>query len=219
MVVSGLSSGTMRPAPGGEGAGLTRVQITKHVTRDRVLDIGDMLAVEPRRSKISLTLVEFDPESHRANARVRHYVDADDFKRVCFDLLHDRLTSWTDYKGTAYDGGPAQARVLSIHKDTKLRQPYVLTIDNGIGEVMPGGAVKMAQTTDSLTLLLSEVEARTLALTVYDYIRDFETVYFRQRREAQTVLLPAPDPAEVPAPTLEPSRPESVRRRGRSATS
>ena len=38
---------------------LTRVQVYKHMTRDRVLDISEMLSLEPKRSKIAFTLVEF----------------------------------------------------------------------------------------------------------------------------------------------------------------
>ena len=48
---------------------LTRVQVYKYVTKNRVLDIGDMLNIESRRSKIALTLVDFD-ENYRATTRV-----------------------------------------------------------------------------------------------------------------------------------------------------
>ena len=40
----------------GAGVGpatLTRIQIYKYVTRDRMLEVGDMLSVEAKRSKIA----------------------------------------------------------------------------------------------------------------------------------------------------------------------
>lgn len=179
----------------GSGA-LTRVQIHKYVTRDRILDIGDMLSLEMRRSKISLTLIEFD-DNYKATTKVRHYVDTADFKLVCHDILHGTFTEWSDHKGTASDDG-VRARSLTMRKDVKYRQPFVIKIDNGDGETMPGGAIKMVRATESLTVLLAEFEARKLAQTVLDYIRDWETVNFRRRQESQTVVLPPPDPA----PTL-----------------
>lgn len=176
---------------------LTRVQVFKYITKDRVLDVSEMLSLEPRRSKIAFTLVEFD-ESHKAVVRVKHYADAADFKLVCWDILYGNFEEWTDYKGTVYDDG-IQARTLSLRKDTKYRQPFVLKVDNGHGETLPSGAVKMVEVRDSLTLLLSEFEARKLAQTVLDYIRDWETINFRRRQEAMTVVVPL---GELGQPTL-----------------
>ncbi len=169
---------------------MTRVQIYKYVTKDRVLDISDMLSLDPRRNKIGFTLLEWD-ENHKARTRVRHFVDVPDFKLVCWDILHGLFTEWTDHKGTAQDEG-MQARVLTLRKDAKYRQPFVLKIDNGVGEAVGNGAVKMVQATDSLTLLMPEWDARRMAQTVLDYVRDWETVNFRKRQEAQTVVIPLP---------------------------
>lgn len=167
----------------------TKVQVYKYVTKDKVLDIGDMLSFDPRRSKLSITLVEFD-ERFRAKTRVKHYVDSDDFKLVCHDLLHDHLTEWVDHKGTVHDGIP-EARVLTIKKDPKFRNPFLIRIDNGVGEVVGAGAVKMVHQKDTLSILLPEFEARKLALAVLDYVRQWETVNFRKRQEARTVTFQA----------------------------
>ena len=185
---------------GAGNAPLTRVQIYKHVTKDRVLDISDMLSLDPRRNKISFTLLEFD-EAFKARTRVRHFVDVPDFKLVCWDILHGSFNEWTDHKGsrvaqgaTEHDDG-MQARVLTLRKDVKYRQPFVLKIDNGVGEAIGNGAVKMVRATESLTLLMPEWDARRMAQTVLDYIRDWETVNFRKRQEAQTVILQMPETA------------------------
>lgn len=173
------------------GRDMTRIQIYKHVTKERLLDIGDMLTLETRRSKISLTLVEFE-ENYKATTRVRHYVDVADMKLVCWDILTGGFTEWEDHKGTTVEG-QTQARALTLRRDTKYKHPFVIKIDNGVGETMPGGAVKMLQTTDSLTLLMSEWDARRMAQMVLDYIRDWEVMNFRKRVEAQTVLIPGAD--------------------------
>jgi hypothetical protein len=172
---------------------ITRVQIYKYVTKDRVLDISDMLSLDTRRNKLAFTLVAFD-ENYKAQSRVRHFVDAPDFKLVCWDILHGTFGEWTDHKGSAHEEG-MQARVLTLRKDPKYRQPYVLKIDNGVGEAVGNGAVKMVRATDSLTLLMPEWDARRMAQTVLDYVRDWETVNFRRRQEAQTVIIPLGEPA------------------------
>lgn len=187
-------NGALTGMNAGGGRELTRVQIYKHVTKDRLLDLGDMLSVDTKRNKISVSLVAFDDDYH-ATTRVRHYVDVADAKLMCYDIVNGFFTEWTDYKGSAAkndSGDGLQARVMTVRKDPKYRQPYVLKIDNGVGEAMPGGAVKMAEVADSLTLLLSEWDARKMALAVLDYIRDWETINFRKRQEAQTQLVPLP---------------------------
>jgi hypothetical protein len=132
-------------------------------------------------------------EERRAKTRVRHFVDVADFKLVCWDILNNTFTEWTDHKGSpSAEDGALQARVLTLRKDAKYRQPYVLKIDNGVGEQIGSGAVKMVRATDSLTLLLPEWDARRMAQTVLDYVRDWETVNFRKRQEAQTVVIPLP---------------------------
>ena len=193
-----MSVATSAEVGAGVGRDLTRIQIYKYVTRDRMLEVGDMLSVEAKRSKIAFTLIEFDSD-YRAQTRVRHYADAPDLKLVCWDILHGTFAEWTDHKGSrvsrpdipAGNTEPLQARILTVRKDSKYRQPFVLKIDNGDGEALPGGAVKMARTTDSLTLLMPEWDARRMAQTILDYIRDWETVNFRKRQEAQTVIIPS----------------------------
>ncbi len=192
---------TMNRAEGANGGReLNRVQIFKQVTKDRLLDVGDMLSLDARRNKISISLVAFDEDYH-ATTRVRHYVDVADAKLVCYDILNGFFTEWTDHKGSAARGegntDGLQARVLTIRKDPKYRQPYVIKVDNGVGEQLPGGAVKMAEMTDSLTMLLSEWDARKMALTIMDYIRDWETVNFRKRQEAQTQIIPLTPTADT----------------------
>ena len=172
---------------GADSAGreVTKIQIFRFVAKDKILDITDLLAFDPKRSKVAFTLVEFD-EHNKATQRVRHYVDADDMKLVCHDLLAGTFTSFEDQKGSAHDDY-TEARVLSFKKEAKYRQPYVLRVDNGQGEVYGQGQVKMIKATDSLTIQMPEFEARKLALTVLDYVRQWEMIHFRKRQDARTV--------------------------------
>jgi len=179
---------------------VTKIQIFRFVAKDKIVDLTDLLAFDPRRSKIAFTLVEFD-ESNKATQRVRHYVDADDMKLVCHDLLAGTFTAFEDQKGSVHDDY-TEARVLSFKKETKYRQPYVLRIDNGQGEVYGQGQVNMVKATDSLTLQMPEFEARKMALVVLDYIQQWEMIHFRKRQEARTLTFTSQTEA---APTEEPA--------------
>ena len=176
----------------GGGREVTKIQIYRFVAKDKILDISDMLTFDPKRSKLAFTLVEFD-EHNKATQRVRHFVDTDDFKLVCHDLLAGTFASFEDQKGSAHDDY-TEARVLSLKKEPKYRQPFVLRIDNGQGEVYGNGQVKMVKATDSLTLQMPEFEARKMALVVLDYVQQWEMIHFRKRQEARTVTFtPAGD--------------------------
>lgn len=178
---------------------VTKIQIFRFVAKDKIVDLTDLLAFDPKRSKIAFTLVEFD-DSNKATQRVRHYVDADDMKLVCHDLLAGTFTAFEDQKGSVHDDY-TEARVLSLKKETKYRQPYVLRIDNGQGEVYGQGQVKMVKATDSLTLQMPEFEARKMALVVLDYIHQWEMIHFRKRQEARTLTFTAQAEAQ-PEPAL-----------------
>ena len=176
---------------------VSKIQIFRLVVKDKILDLSDLLAFDARRSKIVVTLVEFD-DANKATQRVRHYIDADDMKLICHDLLAGSFTSFEDQKGSVHDDY-TEARVLSLKKETKYRQPYVLRIDNGQGEVYGVGQVKMVKATDSLTIQMPEFEARKLALVVLDYIREWEMIHFRKRQDARTVTFtPAAETAHQP---------------------
>jgi hypothetical protein len=165
---------------------VTKIQIFRFVAKDnKILDICDLLAFDPKRSKLAFTLVEFD-EHYKATERVRHYVDTDDFKLVCHDLLAGTFTQFEDQKGSAHDDH-TEARVLSLKKESKYRQPIILRIDNGQGEIFGNGQVKMVRATDTLTIQMPEMEARKMALVVLDYIQQWEMIHFRKRQEARTV--------------------------------
>jgi hypothetical protein len=118
-----------------------RPQIFRYVTKDKVLDVGDLLDPDPKRSKVRFILLQFGRD-FKATTRALHYADADDLEVVCWDILHGTFQEWTDHKGSIRDG-TCQARVLSLRKDPKYDNPYVLQIRNGPGQVIGQGAVKL----------------------------------------------------------------------------
>jgi len=160
-----------------------RPQIFRYVTKDKVLDIGDLLDPDPKRSKVRFILLQFGRD-FKATTRALHYAEADDLEVVCWDILHGTFQEWVDHKGSIRDGA-CQARVLSLRKDPKYDNPYVLQIRNGPGQVMGQGAVKLVKAEVSLSLLLSEFDARRLCLTVLDYIRAWKQVHFAELARAR----------------------------------
>jgi len=141
-----------------------RPQIFRYVTKDKVLDVGDLLDPDPKRCKVRFILLQFGRD-FKATTRALHYVDADDLEVVCWDILHGTFREWADHKGSIRDEA-CQARVLTLRRDPKYDNPYVLQIRNGPGQVIGLGAVKMLKAEVTLSLLLSEFDARRLSLTV-----------------------------------------------------
>jgi len=178
-----------------------RPQIFRYVTKDKVLDVGDLLAPDPKRCKVRFILLQFGRD-FKATTRALHYVDADDLEVVCWDILHGTFREWVDHKGSVRDG-VCQARVLTLRKDPKYDNPYVLQIRNGPGEVIGQGAVKMFKAEVSLSLLLPEFDARRLSLVVLDYIRAWKQVHFAELAQAR-VRTTADERAQAPVRDQKP---------------
>jgi hypothetical protein len=178
-----------------------RPQIFRYVTKDKVLDVGDLLDPDPKRSKVRFILLQFGRD-FKATTRALHYVDADDLEVVCWDILQGTFQEWADHKGSIRDE-TCQARVLTLHKDPKYDNPYVLQIRNGPGQVIGQGAVKLVKAEVSLGLLLPEFDARRLSLVVLDYIRAWKQVHFSELAEPR-VRVAAGERTQVSAPDHRP---------------
>jgi hypothetical protein len=209
-----------------------RPQIFRYVTKDKVLDVGDLLDPDPKRSKVRFILLQFGRD-FKATTRALHYADADDLEVVCWDILHGTFQEWADHKGSVRDEA-CQARVLTLRKDPKYENPYVLQIRNGPGQVIGQGAVKLVKTEVSLGPLLPEFDARRLSLTVLDYIRAWKQAHFADLAVARVAAgervraqAPAPDhkaaspaagtarsPTVPSRPGAPPERPETPSRNG-----
>jgi len=124
-----------------------------------------------------------------------------DARVLCFDLAQGRLPEkFVDYKGspTGREGKPL-SRVLKIEdRGERARNPIVIEIANGPGEVVGEGAIKPAGEPDAVVaILLSRWQARRLALAVQAYLAAWEVATFRQRTQAAADRLREVEPATL----------------------
>jgi hypothetical protein len=167
------------------------IQIFKLATNKAILDIQDCLNI----GKIRVVLVDYSDKSNTKT--LSHYVDIPAAKVVLGDILSGRFRScykdsrYTEYKGSPKgpDGNP-ESRVLQIgyfetdRQGRPMNYPYAIKIERGLGRVTDTGAVTMVgKPTESLYIMTSEFDMRRLAVTVLDYVRQYETIYFKQRRK------------------------------------
>lgn len=170
---------------------LSRIKIYKHIANGVIFEIYDMLSVESKYNKVAFSLITLDEQKHMVT-RVRHYVDVDDIKLVCLDLLIDKFVEFRDYKGSRHIDY-SEARTLTLAKSSDTSSNVVLRIENGVGDIQANGAIRMERVTDAVSIELTEWEMRKIAIVLRDYIEQWELIHFRSRRDAMTFLLPPYD--------------------------
>ncbi len=157
-------------------------QIARCQAQDTILSVTDALDPSPGTSRVVFTLAHYDEQLH-ITQRVTTAVSTADVKLFCRDMANGMFTAFEDYSGQVHDDY-TEARIFSLKRETKYRQPHVLRIDNGQGEVYGADKIKMVRTTNSVTFQMPEWDARRLAMTVMDYIRDWETLNWRKMQDA-----------------------------------
>jgi hypothetical protein len=162
-----------------------KIRIEEYRTKDRILYIHDMLNVEAKRSKISIELHETDQNGNIVTS-VYHVAKHTDVKLLCHEIIMGQFAEWYDIKASVVEE-KTRVRTITIRKDSKYRQPYILKVENGLGEINQDGIIIMTNVVNSLTLLFPEPEIKRIAMNLLDYIRDWETINFRKRQEAMTV--------------------------------
>ncbi|NOZ27732.1 MAG: hypothetical protein GXP39_06730 [Chloroflexi bacterium] len=169
-----------------------RPRIYTEITRSAILHVEDALDI----GKLRLLLFQYE-RGKGAQARVDHYLDVEDARVLCFDLARGHLPeSFVDYKGTPHgrEGKPL-SRVLRIEdRGRRTRQPIVIEISHGPGEIIGEGAVKPAGEPDvRIAILLTRWQARRLALAVAGYIQAWEVAARLQGRPATSRVAEEPD--------------------------
>ncbi|MDH7485944.1 MAG: hypothetical protein QHJ81_06670 [Anaerolineae bacterium] len=169
------------------------VRIHTEITRSAILHVEDALEI----GKLRLLLFSYK-RGEGAQASASHYLDLADARVLCCDLAQGRLAEkFVDYKGspTGREGQPL-SRVLKIEdRGERARNPIVIEIANGPGELVGEGAIKPAGEPDAqVAILLSRWQARRLALAVQAYLTAWETVTFRQRTAQPAERLREADP-------------------------
>lgn len=167
----------------------------------KILDIADMVffAEDPEQKnaldegKIVLNLTDKTVEA----GQFRHYMDVDVARRVFSDIANDRFERESDpekeykmllneYKGgkrtkSDPEGWEYVSRHLTISRTDKLKMGPAVTIGLEVCEGVLGDKKQVSpksgaqKTRGSITLSLPD--ARTLALTVLEYIRTKQTAY------------------------------------------
>lgn len=145
------------------------LQLVNNV-KDRTLEITDVLNVDASHSYIMLTLQIVGSE--KPGDVLCYPILAVDMKLVCHDILTGNFSEW---KAECNKNG---LKTIVIRKDPKYRSPWVIKIDRRFIEPL---------IMDTLTVMLFDWDARKMAQTVLDYIRDWGIIHFRKRQIAQEI--------------------------------
>lgn len=189
------------------------LRIIRHVTKNRILDIQDALEID----KLRIELVEF-AEGEGAKLSVEHYAEPDSLALVCYDILQGRpWEKYVEFKGAIQgehghrDGAPtAVSRVLTIER-VEARNPIKITVSRGPGKVTGQGAIQpLGRPEATLSVLLSEFDARRIALTLLRHLAAYEAATYHARVAAGT-RKPAAEPERSAVDQQEPELPEEVR--------
>jgi len=178
-------------------------RIVRHVTKNRILDIQDALEI----GKLRIELVEF-VEGQGATLSVEHFAEPDALALVCHDILEGRpWEKYVEYKGVV-QGETVISRVLVLER-VEARNPIKITVSRGPGKVVSQGAIQpLGKPEASLSVLLSEFDARRIAFTVLRHLAAYEAATYHARVAAGTRQPEADAPAEgaaEPAPATPPS--------------
>jgi hypothetical protein len=185
------------------------LRIIRHVTKNRILDIQDALEI----GKLRIELVDFEAGAG-AKLSVEHYAEPDSLALICYDILQRHpWEKYVEFKGTINgeyghrDGAPtAVSRVLTIER-VEARNPIKITVCHGPGEMTGQGAIKPIGKPEAiLSVLLSEFDARRIALTLLRHLAAYETATYHERvaRGTRQAGEPQPDPEPEPEPQPDP---------------
>ncbi|MDI7276288.1 MAG: hypothetical protein QME94_09935, partial [Anaerolineae bacterium] len=191
-------------------------RVVRHVTKSRILDIQDSLEI----GKLRIELVEY-AEGEGATQSAEHYAEPDALALVLYDILQGRpWEKYVEFKGTV-QGDTAISRVLTVER-VEARNPIKITISRGPGKVTAQGAIQpLGKPEVSVSVLLSEFDARRIALTVLRHMVAYEAATYHARvaagtrrpgdtppREPEAEMASAGRPSQrAPRPEAEPAQP------------
>ncbi|MCL6429418.1 MAG: hypothetical protein K6V36_00990 [Anaerolineae bacterium] len=156
-------------------------RVVRHVTKSRILDIQDALDI----GKLRIELVEYT-EGEGATQSVEHYAEPDALALVLYDILQGRpWEKYVEFKGSA-QGETVISRVLVLER-VEARNPVKITISRGPGKVTGQGAIQpLGKPEVSVSVLLSEFDARRIAFTVLRHMIAYEAATYHARVAAGT---------------------------------
>ncbi len=156
-------------------------RIVRHVTRNRILDIQDALEI----GKLRIELVDF-VEGEGAKLSVEHFAEPDALALICYDLLQGRpWEKYIEFKGSV-QGETVTSRVLVLER-VEARNPIKITVSRGPGKLIDKGAIQpLGKPEATLSVLLSEFDARRIAFTVLRHMAAYEAATYHARVAAGT---------------------------------
>ena len=171
-------------------------RIVRHVTKNRILDIQDALEIDKLRIEIV--------EGEGAKLSVEHFAEPDALALIFHDVLEGRpWEKYIEYKGVAQRDA-AISRVLVVER-VEARNPVKITVSRGPGKVIDKGAIQpVGKPEATLSVLLSEFDARRIAFTVLRHMAAYEAATYHARVSAGTRR----PQAEAAATAEQPEEPE-----------
>ena len=166
-------------------------RIVRHVTKTRILDIQDLLEI----GKLRFELVEY-AEGVGATQAAEHFAEPDAIALVLDDILNGRpWERYVEYKG-AQQGDVVISRVLTVER-VEARNPIKITVSRGPGKMVEKGAIQpVGKPEVSVSVLLSEFDARRIAHTVLRHLTAYEAATYHARVAAGTWRGESGAPAE-----------------------
>jgi len=181
--------------------------IYSQITATQFLHIEDALAI----GKLRLFAGKYQ-RGQGATATAHHYLDLDDARLLFTDLAAGRvpMTDEKDQSYVEYKGGGKGIPISHILKVQARPDRVFIELSYGPGERMADGAVRPVRGAErqSVSVALTWLEARRLALAVLAHLAAWEAATFHARIAAALALPvedvyepgPAPGAAEEPAP-------------------
>lgn len=168
---------------------ITIPEIGRIATRSHALSIRDRLSPEPENSRVEISLAEYN-EQKQLIGHVSLKLSPDALKLIAYDIVNRAFESETIQLPFANpQGGGVILRGLRLSRKKEQWSPYLLEMSDGLGERTANG-YKVSEVKTKVIMTMDEKQTRCLFLAIYDYIRDWETVNFRRRQEALSIVIP-----------------------------
>lgn len=170
----------------------TVVEIVKTMVGASVLCVRDRMSLDRSKSMVTLALAQWG-KNQTLEGSLSLPIPAASMKLWALDIIERRfeVASFQIPFADPESGGTI-LRVVRISRDPKAQWgPYKLQMLQSLAE-KTGNGYKPVEEQVNLVMSIAEEDARRFFLSVYDYIRDWETVNFRRRQEAQSIIVPIP---------------------------
>lgn len=168
------------------------VKIFKHATQKSILDVRSGLNYyqiknneEVYKGSIIFTINEYGHSGEQAQA----FVPKATAKMVLGTIIQHHFPRIYPDGFVNYGGTPStrRARIFTLRYDRE-KHRYIFQIDEGIGEVIKNGAIKMVKKEKTVMSFVSYEDTLKLAHEVLDFIRQAEIVAMMNGKPLYTIM-------------------------------